>query len=82
MKWHKEGVYAVRFAEVLDGEKETKEGEKVGESGEGGKGGKGGEMVKKMGTMTVAEKRIKQATQTHWIAVGGKDGKVSLWDIY
>ena len=26
--------------------------------------------------------RLKQATTTHWLAMGSKDGRVSLWDIY
>lgn len=84
MKWHKEGVYAVGFAEVLDGEsKEAKEG-KDREKGVNCEDGSspGGSLVRKTGALTVAEKRIKQATNTHWVAVGGKDGKVSLWDIY
>lgn len=73
LKWHKEGVYALGFAEVRDGE-----GKKGGGSGEES----GTSVVKTTGAMSVAQKRIKQATETHWIAVGGKDGKISLWDIY
>lgn len=62
LKWHKEGCYAVAFADVL----EEKEGE-------------GSEMVREMG---VKEERLWKARTSHWIAVGSKDGKVSLWDIY
>ena len=69
MKWHKEGVYTVGFAMVFDGG-----GEKEEENGSA--------LMKRTGALSVAEKRIKQATNTHWIAVGGKDGKATLWDIY
>jgi len=68
LKWHKEGCYAVSFAEVLDTpEEETREGK---------------EIVKRNTALTVKEERILKAKMTHWIAVGSKDGKVSLWDIY
>jgi WD40 repeat protein len=62
LKWHKEGCYAVAFADIF----EENEGE-------------GTEVVKKMG---VKEERLWKAKTAHWIAVGSKDGKVSLWDIY
>jgi ASTRA-associated protein 1 len=67
LKWHKEGCYAVAFADVDD----ATEG-----------GDKGSELVEKMGTMSVKEERLWKAKTGHWIAVGSKDGKVSLWDIY
>ncbi|KAH6676322.1 WD40-repeat-containing domain protein [Halenospora varia] len=69
LKWHKEGSYAVAFADVQD---EQVQGERSGEQS----------LVKKMGTMTVKEERIWKSKNTHWIAAGSKDGKVSLWDIY
>ena len=31
---------------------------------------------------TVAEMREARVKQTHWLAAGSKDGKISLWDIY
>lgn len=80
LKWHKEGVYSVGFAVVRDGEKVGKRGE-----GEGGdEGVERGEVVgaREGRQLTVAEKRIREAERTHWVAVGGKDGKVSLWAIY
>ena len=72
------------FAEVLDGGgKEAKEGKERANGVDCGDGSSpGGSRVRRTAALTVAEKRIKQATKTHWIAVGGKDGKVSLWDIY
>jgi WD40 repeat protein len=69
LKWHKEGCYAVSFADVEGGGGE--------EEGEGSKA-----VVRRTGTLTVREERVRRARMVHWLAVGGKDGKVSLWDIY
>jgi WD40 repeat protein len=74
LKWHKEGCYAVAFADV-ELARDRKEGE-------GGEGGEGKELVGRMGTMTVKEERDRRAKTTHWLAAGSKDGKISLWDIY
>lgn len=90
LKWHKEGCFAVAFAEVIntqEGKEGTSEGKLEGdktntESTEGGETA----MVappKRVGlAVSPKERRIQQATQTHWVAAGSKDGKVSLWDIY
>jgi ASTRA-associated protein 1 len=68
LKWHKEGCYAVAFADIETGS--------VGEeSGDGA-------LVERGGKMTVREERLWKAKMAHWLAVGSKDGKVSLWDIY
>ena len=71
LKWHKEGCYSVAFADVKD---ETPEGEASGDIG--------GELVKKSTEMTVKQERLWKAKTAHWLAVGSKDAKVSLWDIY
>ncbi|KAI6818967.1 WD40 repeat-like protein [Hortaea werneckii] len=68
LKWHKEGCYALAFA-VTDLD-ESHENER--KSGTG--------LVKR--GMTVSEQRTSAAMSTHWLAVGSKDGKISLWDIY
>lgn len=75
LKWHKEGCYTVAFADVglEDGKKDGAEDPDED---------KGKELVSRLGTMTVREEREKKAKMTHWLAVGSKDGKVSLWDIY
>lgn len=31
---------------------------------------------------SVQHRRDEKARSTHWLAIGAKDGKVSLWDIY
>lgn len=33
-------------------------------------------------SMAISEQRNQQTQQTHWLAAGSKDGKISLWDIY
>ena len=76
LKWHKEGCYAVAFADV------DVEAQKSGGEDDDGEEGKGLELVSRMGTMTVREEREQKAMSTHWLAVGSKDGKISLWDIY
>lgn len=68
LKWHREGCYAVAFADV--------------ETGGGDEASKGGVMVERLERMTVREERLRKAKMAHWLAVGSKDGKVSLWDIY
>ncbi|EME40712.1 hypothetical protein DOTSEDRAFT_177860 [Dothistroma septosporum NZE10] len=69
LKWHKEGCYALAFAEV------QQEGGVITNVDGEGTGDEGGEL-------TVAERRALVAKSTHWLAVGSKDGKVSLWEIY
>ncbi|RDW80529.1 hypothetical protein BP5796_05227 [Coleophoma crateriformis] len=32
--------------------------------------------------ISVKEERVRRAEKAHWIAVGSKDGKISLWEIY
>lgn len=71
LKWHKEGCYAVAFAEVKD----------VEENGGLAKNGDGdGDMIRR--DLTVSEKRVERTKATHWLAAGSKDGKVSLWEVY
>ncbi|KAF7860467.1 hypothetical protein EAF04_008593 [Stromatinia cepivora] len=72
LKWHKEGCFAVAVADVLEGDKD----------GESGADEKGRELVGRLGQLDVKGERLRKARETHWVAVGGKDGKVSLWDVY
>ncbi|KAH8809038.1 WD repeat domain-containing protein [Xylogone sp. PMI_703] len=73
LKWHKEGCYAVAFANVGD---ETETEENIRDSDQGGS------LVHRLGKLTVKEERIKTAKRAHWLAAGSKDGKISLWIIY
>lgn len=91
LKWHKEGCYAVAFANVpstptLDTEtsntstKEPEEGEKI-DDGEADKGLiQRGE--KEYSLAQVQRQRSLKVQNTHWLVAGSKDGKISLWDIY
>lgn len=89
LKWHKEGCFAVAFAKVLNVQ-EDKKGDNEGkqEDEQEADSLKGGDTAlvappRRQALATSAkEKRIQQATQTHWVAAGSKDGKVSLWEIY
>ena len=71
LKWHKEGCYSVAFADVILAEEEA-----------GGVEGNEIVGVEKSGALSVMEERQRKAVLTHWLAVGSKDGKVSLWEIY
>jgi ASTRA-associated protein 1 len=68
LKWHKDGCYAVSFADVQTGTEEEE--------------GTEGTLVGRSGKLTVREERLRKAKMAHWLAAGSKDGKVSLWDIY
>ncbi|RAH68014.1 WD40 repeat domain-containing protein [Aspergillus aculeatinus CBS 121060] len=87
LKWHKEGCYAVAFAGVGTGDWDGEEGEGEGDGeGEGvgssertltGLNGRGGGLA-------AVHRRLRnhKVQNTHWLAAGSKDGKISLWDIY
>jgi len=66
LKWHKDGCYALAFAELQD---------------TGNRGIEQTDMAAKHNLM-VSEQRTAKTKSTHWIAAGSKDGKVSLWDVY
>ena len=75
LKWHKEGCYTVAFA-IIDPDQDF-EGD-----------------TKRLLTTTaisvidrsaleaIKHQRQAKAQTTHWLAAGGKDGKISLWEIY
>jgi len=68
LKWHKEGCYALAFA----ADAKVRSGEEDGVVGE--------EVATRQ--LTVAEQRVRKVKETHWLAAGSKDGRVSLWDVY
>lgn len=78
LKWHKEGCYAVAFASILDvpfpdsGSEQVEGSEASRELVRGGSSGVEG----------VRRAREAKVRNTHYVAAGSKDGKVSLWDIY
>lgn len=71
LKWHKEGCYTVAFADV-----------ETTESASAGGVHKNNQLTITDKTLTVAQERQRKAETAHWLAVGSKDGKVSLWEIY
>ena len=78
LKWHKGGGYSTAFAEVdsVDKEERTPSSDSLPSM-----------TVVAAPDLTNALDMIKQAREekarrTHWLAAGGKDGKISLWDIY
>lgn len=72
LQWHKDGCYAVAFADVL--------GEDVHGSPPNGKEEQTAVKVTNMDRMK--QERDKKIHNTHWLIGGSKDGKISLWDIY
>ncbi|KAJ4011329.1 Astra associated protein 1 Asa1 [Fusarium irregulare] len=84
LKWHQVGCYAVAFADIKISDK-AKDNTSTTDEEDRTK------TTTSLSTRTtslartglsVKEQRIAIARQTHWIAAGAKDGKISLWDIY
>ncbi len=76
LKWHKDGCYAVAFADVLAEllpEMENPEQATTNECQDSAYD----DTFK-----TVQDRRLDKVRMTHWLAAGSKDGKVSLWNIY
>jgi WD40 repeat protein len=72
LKWHKEGVYAVDFAQVLNAADLWQEEDSTG-----------GEVVRKeTGLGKLQKQREKLMQCKHWVVAGAKDGKVSLWEVF
>lgn len=89
LKWHKEGVYGVAFSEIREEVVvERTEGKEI--EGVGDRVGGMGELSEVRGERSqlpeggsiVRRKREDKALETHWLAAGSKDGKVSLWQVY
>ncbi|KAF2031474.1 WD40 repeat-like protein [Setomelanomma holmii] len=71
LKWHKEGVYAVDFATILDPAELEKHDGAEGEVARRGNG---------LGKLQ--KQREEQMQLKHWVVAGAKDGKVSLWEAF
>lgn len=74
LKWHSEGCYTVAFAEIISST--TTEGRSTQE------GDDSAIQPQNSPLEIVRQERNQKAQQTHWLAAGSKDGKISLWDIY
>lgn len=74
LKWHKDGCYTTALAEILNestSDATENEGEEIGYIDKN-----------RSALDIIKEERSKKAQRMHWLAAGGKDGKISLWDIY
>ena len=81
LKWHKVGCYSTAFADVnpetnpdhnADGEERIPTSPSPSDS-----------ILKPTNALDIIkQQREEKAQRTHWLAAGGKDGKISLWDIY
>ncbi|KAI2472471.1 WD40 repeat-like protein [Annulohypoxylon bovei var. microspora] len=96
LKWHEVGCYAAAFATLTDGQprdpiksnirnEETKEKPENGAATSDILENRNRTHIMtlpKLSQLSVKDRRIKMAKEAHWLAVGSKDGKISLWDIY
>ncbi|KAF1846632.1 WD40 repeat-like protein [Cucurbitaria berberidis CBS 394.84] len=74
LKWHKEGVYAVGFGEMLQVQHLTREKETDDQAEE---------IVKReTGLGKLQRQREEQMQLKHWVVAGAKDGKASLWEVF
>lgn len=71
LKWHKAGCYSTAFAHLNPLEDSIS----VADDGDA-------QAVTKSALEIIKQERNTKAQRTHWLAAGGKDGKISLWDIY
>ena len=82
LKWHKEGCFAVCFADVrvdVEGDIAEHSGyEKLdGHDTQGAVASQHG-----LSLATIQRQRYQKVQNVHWLVAGSKDGKISLWDIY
>lgn len=85
LKWHKDGCYAVAFGEVdVVSQPEASVRPNDSEVQERTPGADQGQVANQQSfsLATVQHQRNQKVQQTHWLAAGSKDGKISLWDIY
>ena len=84
LKWHKEGCYALAFAEVLDDDDDEASGSQTQNTNDDDDNNNNKRMMIKTEktVSTVRQRRLNKAQSTHMIAAGSKDAKISLWEIY
>ena len=72
LKWHKEGCYAVAFSQTSMNSPPKTQSDGSNQS-----------LQRSTSTLAqIKQKRTEKSQQTHWLAAGGKDAKITLWDIY
>jgi WD40 repeat protein len=87
LKWHKDGCYSVAFGHVespypvVSSSSESTDRDQD-DADEEGAAGQTIVQTRDYSLATVQQQRNQKVQQTHWLAAGSKDGKISLWDIY
>ncbi|KAK4935848.1 Astra associated protein 1 Asa1 [Elasticomyces elasticus] len=77
LKWHTLGCYATAFADVNPGDDNHES------TGTESSTSQATDVLSKLTALDlIKQQRAEKARLTHWLAAGGKDGKISLWDIY
>ena len=84
LKWHKVGCYATAFTAIIpeqggDDDDDDDDDATIDDNHDEQ------QVVRSEQSSIVSavqRRRDRKARDTHWLAVGAKDGKVSLWDIY
>ena len=80
LKWHKEGCYCTAFAHVQQENTVNREQSNIQNSVKPLE-----QALETVGghdrMLTAAQRREREAKMTHWLALGSKDGKISLWNI-
>jgi WD40 repeat protein len=86
LKWHKDGCYSIAFGDtesmsslVSPSSESAKQEPRDADQGAAGQTTVDG---RNYSLATVQQQRNQKVQQTHWLAAGSKDGKISLWDIY
>jgi WD40 repeat protein len=84
LKWHKEGCYTVAIGDA-DPLSRSTPAQTQDPSTSGGPVETSSDQVssdQRPSLAAIHNQRNQKIQQTHWLAAGSKDGKISLWDIY
>ncbi|CAG8334390.1 unnamed protein product [Penicillium salamii] len=82
LKWHKDGCYTVTFGNILNTSSTSPSTNADSANQISQDGNENLVPERDYSLATVQEQRNLKTQQTHWLAAGSKDGKISLWDIY
>ncbi|KAL5118092.1 Astra associated protein 1 Asa1 [Pleosporales sp. CAS-2024a] len=82
LKWHKEGVYAVDIAKILqDGDLRRHDSDSDSDS-DNNAGDDDMVARRETGLGRLQKQREEAMQRKHYIAAGAKDGKISLWEVF
>jgi WD40 repeat protein len=82
LKWHKDGCYAVTFGNISDPSHPDVSSTAPSDRDAQNENREPTTEPRNYSLATVHQQRNQKVQQTHWLAAGSKDGKISLWDIY